>query len=278
MSAVQSTAANRFVKGVPSDIYHAKVAGVYSNSAGKEFARSPMHYQWYLTAPPKPPTPELEFGTCFHVKVLEPEDFDRRYIVAPVFGDCRNKDNKAARDRWLEANVGRNAIAAEDLERVNRMADAVRRHPVACQILDGSPDPELTGYWTDPLSGLQCKMRADAFVPAAKVIGDIKTTIDASDDGFAKSIVNFRYAYQAALYTCGAAEILQDESVDFVWIAVEKTEPYAVSTFTLSREDRLRTIDNLRTEMLRFKKCVEMDEWPGYGLAIREIILPRWAK
>ena len=62
----QPIAPNRFVKGVPSEEYHRKVLGVYSNSAGKEFARSPMHYRYYLEALPKPPTPELAFGTCLH--------------------------------------------------------------------------------------------------------------------------------------------------------------------------------------------------------------------
>jgi hypothetical protein len=61
----------------------------------------------------------------------------------------------------------------------------------------------------------------------ATTIADVKTTEDASIEAFSKTIAQYGYAQQAAYYMdlLGASH--------FVFIAVEKTAPYAVGVYCL---------------------------------------------
>ncbi|MBK7542908.1 MAG: PD-(D/E)XK nuclease-like domain-containing protein [Candidatus Competibacteraceae bacterium] len=62
---------------------------------------------------------------------------------------------------------------------------------------------------------------------------DIKTTKDASPAGFAKAVANYRYHVQQAHYLAGCAALGLPAS-DFVFVAVEKAEPYPVACYQLS--------------------------------------------
>ena len=53
-----------------------------SVSALKAFNRSPNHYIQYLTGPRKA-SKAMAFGSALHCAVLEPDEFDSRYALAP---------------------------------------------------------------------------------------------------------------------------------------------------------------------------------------------------
>ncbi|MCC7277478.1 MAG: PD-(D/E)XK nuclease-like domain-containing protein, partial [Chromatiaceae bacterium] len=60
-------------------------------------------------------------------------------------------------------------------------------------------------------------------------------------------------------------------------LAVEKAPPFAVGVYRLPDAalelGRRRWAEACRT----YAACVESGQWPGYGDAIRELILPGWA-
>jgi exodeoxyribonuclease VIII len=101
---------------------------------------------------------------------------------------------------------------------------------------------------------------------------DLKTTTDASPAGFAKSVATFRYHVQASHYLAGL-----HGAERFVFIAVEKTAPYAVAVYELDAA-ALAAGEQLRQRDIRvIADCQATKEWPGYGDDCQTLALPSWA-
>jgi exodeoxyribonuclease VIII len=123
---------------------------------------------------------------------------------------------------------------------------------------------------------LPCKSRADYWVRGKRLVVDAKTTLDASPEAFAKSVYNYRYHVQDALYRAGFAA--NGERIDhFALLAVEKEPPYAVAVYTLDAEAVSKGHFAARSNIEVLADCVTRNEFPGYGNGVQELSLPRWA-
>lgn len=245
--------------------YHADPA--VSASHLHAIARSPYHY-WsrYLDSNRKPvePTAAMRLGTLVHTAVLEPDELLQRYGVAP---DRRTKDGKAVAERMAAAGI--EAVSEADMTLALSMASSVRNHPAAAALLKQGK-AEQSFWWDDAATGLRCKCRPDWYYGTTVV--DLKTTTDASPAGFAKSVATFRYHTQASHYLAGL-----HGAERFVFIAVEKTAPYAVAVYELDAA-ALAAGEQLRQRDMRvIADCHATKEWPGYGDDCQTLSLPSWA-
>ncbi len=259
---------------VPAQRYHRRTLGHVSKSGLDRFDRSPAHYKAWVEGLDKD-TPALSFGRAFHCAVLEPDRFDAEYVEAPDFGDCRYKANKERRNEWRAEHAGKDWIESDEWAAIVGMRDAVFRHPLASKMIrDGRS--EVTIAWEDQETGLFCRSRADYYVERLGMVLDVKSTEDASEDAFKRSVVKYRYHVQDALYRAGFAEVgalLQH----FVLIAVEKTLPYAVATYSLDADAVARGYSAARTNIDYLAECVRKNHWPAYPERIQQIALPPWA-
>lgn len=262
--------------GVPAEEYHRRELGVASNTAMKLLlAKSPAHLRaWYEAEDDAADTPALAFGRAYHCRVLEPERFGREYLVSPDFGDMRSSKNRAARDEWLAERPGATLLPAADAERIEAMHAALMAHPVAAGIMKQG-QCEVTMRWTDDTTGVACKARADWWVPG-RFFMDLKTTDDASPEGFKRSIAKYGYHVQHAHY-CDGARLCGETIKHYLILAQEKEPPYvpAVYHIDVAAEERGYA---LRDKALRsIAECMRTGVWPGYGTGITEISLPAWA-
>ena len=247
--------------------YHAHPA--ISKSGLDRIDQSPAHYRASLTEPRKE-TPALTFGTAAHCWILETDEALYRYVIAPQGIDRRTKDGKA---QWAELeSSGKTIISAEDAETLENMLASVHGHPVANELLaDGIAESSVFA----DLLGVNVKCRPD-WVHDSTVIVDLKTTDNAGPNAFAKSCASYRYHVQAALYSDICREIGLDIKA-FVFLAVEKNPPYAVSVYELDSDSievgRTLYQRNLET----YRRCLETDHWPAYSDAIEVLRLPLWA-
>jgi hypothetical protein len=245
--------------------YHADLA--VSASHLHAVARSPYHY-WsrFLDSNriPLEPTAAMRLGTLVHTAVLEPDELSKRYST------CLPRNTKAGKEQAERmATAGIEAVTGPDMALALSMANSVRNHPAAAALL-AQGKAEQSFWWDDTTTGLRCKCRPDWYYGTTVV--DLKTTTDASPSGFARSIATFRYHVQASHYLTGLHGAKR-----FVFIAVEKTAPYAVAVYELDAA-AMAAGDELRQRDMRvIADCQATKEWPGYGDDCQTLSLPSWA-
>ena len=261
------------IEGMSNEDYHAH-HGI-GKSGLDRVRRSIAHYQQRPTATPSAPMIE---GSAFHCRVLEPEHWGTRYAVAPDL-DRRTKAGKAAWAECQEESKGLTVLTPEQDARIEKMTQAIDRHPVWESIGWGGGDVEVSVFWEELLysQAVTCKSRPD-FVSADKnILVDLKSTRDASPEAFAKSVANFRYHVQAAWYLRGWRAATQIDA-DFVFLAVESSPPHEVACYTLGEaelaEGWMQATDSLRK--FAAWKSGEL-KVTGYPAEIQELNLPRWA-
>lgn len=244
--------------------YHADPA--VSASHLHAVAASPYHYWKRFIDPqrqPVEPTAAMRLGSLVHCAVLEPDQLLQRY------GVCGPRNTKAGKEQAAEmAASGIEAVTEADMALALSMAAAVREHPAAALLL-ASGKAEQSFWWDDTTAGLRCKCRPDWYSGATIV--DLKTTTDASPSGFAKSVANFRYHVQANHYLAGTF------AERFIFIAVEKTYPYAVGVYELDADAMAHGAELRRQNMQTIADCRAINEWPGYSTGIESLSLPGWA-
>lgn len=263
-------------ENVPNGVYHQRHRGLVSKSALDVVHANLSKYDAWISGSLKEEQSEaLDFGGLFHCALLEPDRFGATYIVEPDFGDCRKKENKAARDAWRDENEGRTPIAAHHDEAIRGMVKAIHAHPIAGRaVRDGVS--ELTLRWKDADTGLECKSRADYYVKSRRMVVDVKTAVDASERAFTKSVANYRYHVQDALYRAGFAAC-GEPIQHFMFVVVEKAPPFDIATYVLDMDAIQAGHNAASRDMAKLATALQNNEWPGYPVGIVKLELPPWA-
>lgn len=237
---------------------------------------SPEKFRYFQTHP-EPATPALIFGAAVHKLLLEPETFADEFTLIPQY-DRRTKEGKAAYNEWLSESEGKLAISMEDAAKAAQMVAKALDAPFVEKLLDG--EHEKPFYWVDDLTGEPCKIRVDCltYVNGQPIVIDYKTTADASTDGFMHHAINFGYDFQAGMY-CEGVEKATGKKPLFVFIAQEKTAPYAVNILQADELMVKRGYDVFRELIGIYHECKTTDNWYGYLGAynvINNLTLPAW--
>jgi len=247
--------------------YHADPA--ISASQLKEISRSPYHYWSRYLDPSRTPaiaTSAMKLGSLTHCAVLEPDELSKRYGITP---DRRSNAGKALAAE-MEA-TGIEAVTAQEMEQALAMAASVRGNSTAALLLSNGA-AEQSFWWDDVSTGLKCKCRPDWLSADCATIVDLKTCVDASPASFAKAVANFGYQIQAAHYLAGTL------ATRFIFVAVEKSFPYAIGVYELNTEGLIHGSIARHNALQRIQDCRAINEWPGYtDGGIETIQLPGWA-
>lgn len=304
--AAQAPAGEQLITGpgiyedLPDQVYH---RGPGISKSGLDLIKiSPALYKANRDHP-RPPTPAMVIGSAFHTAVLEPERFAQVYVAAPDDAPRRPTDRQihakkpsaetVAAIQWWQAwdadNAGKIVLDTKagedpfwqpsDWDLVQRMADAVRAHPIASILL--APDDgaaEISVFWQDRWRNRLCKCRPDFTNWAHDVCVDLKSSHDATFSGFQRSVIDFRYHVQEAWYTDGQREAGCMPRNGFVFVAVEKRPPWHVGVYRLEPEAVRMGRVAYRRDLDLYSQCKAADEWPGLDPAIRPLPLPPWAE
>lgn len=283
-------------------------------------AKSPAHYYHAVNAAnDNEPTAAQAFGTAFHALLLEPELFWATYAEPLKRADypdaINNKDELVALaadldiaikksgkvdeiaatiraagvdlQMWSEIkahyeglNTGKIILPEDDFYRLINMRDAVMAHPAASYLMNLPGKAEQSVYWTDPKTGVLCRCRPDRWTEN-NIVVDLKTTNDASPEGFAKSIYNWRYHVQDVMYRDGI-KIASGSEPSFVFLAVEKDAcvvngaAKGVAVYVLDDESRAAGLKDYRQSLDDYAACLESNKWPGYENQVQIISIPAW--
>ena len=237
---------------------------------------SPEKFKWYKEHP-EPPTPALIFGQVFHKLALDPMTFDTEFAVAPDV-DLRTKDGKAAWAEFTAAADGKTVITQDVFDKASEMVYALYRAPFVKKLLDG--EHELPLFWTDEMTSEPCKVRLDILteIGGQPIIVDLKTTADASTDGFMRSAVRLGYHFQAAMYSEGYEKNYGKKPL-FVFVVIEKEPPFSVNILQADEAFVSHGYDVFRELIGTYHQCKETNNWYGYLGAyevINKLDLPPW--
>lgn len=214
----------------------------------------------------KPSSPALVIGSGFHTATLEPEKLDDEFAVKPSEIDGqgpRTKHYKEAFELMQKSEPDKQWLAPADYDLILEMAGSALENPVLRHYMaDIDKVVEGTGYFE--MEGAKCKVRPDLYIPGAGVVIDLKSTQDASNRGFTKSVRQFGYLFQACWYM-HALRLLGEKPKQFVFIAVEKTAPYATAAYTIKESDINKQFSNMERACQLWATCQSSGIWPGYS-------------
>ncbi|EIM8343259.1 PD-(D/E)XK nuclease-like domain-containing protein, partial [Salmonella enterica] len=259
---------------IPNEAYHAG-PGV-SKSQLDDIADTPAIYLWRKNAPvDTEKTKSLDTGTAFHCRVLEPEEFSKRFIIAPEF-NRRTSAGKEEEKTFLEecARTGRTVLTAEEGRKIELMYQSVIALPLGQWLVESAGYAESSVYWEDPETGILCRCRPDKIIPEFHWIMDVKTTADIQR--FRTAYYDYRYHVQDAFYSDGYRAQF-GEIPTFVFLVASTTAEcgrYPVEIFMMGEDAKLAGQREYRRNLQTLAECLNNDEWP----AIKTLSLPRWAK
>ncbi len=264
---------------IDNDAYHAGpgVSKSHFDSISPMNKGCPLKY-WYKHVredrEPSAPTPNMIAGTAMHTLVLEPDDFDVLYVKEPKI-DRRTKAGKEEAAAFEQEHQGKILLTTDQIEKVKGMAGAINRHATAAPLLRAG-EAEASYYAIDEGTGLLIKSRPDFVTDDGNIMVDLKSTVDASPEGFARSIVNFRYFMQPAWYGDVMRAAGYTAPKHFVFIAVEKEPPYAVGVYYATPEIFDIGREQSRYDLDLIAQCHKAGEWPDYAVKAKPIELPAW--
>lgn len=269
---------------MPAAIYHAQHDWLsWSRMKNLVPPSTPAHFKAALAAGEERKR-HFDLGKVVHALTLGDGD---EFVVVQALNKAKESYDAASYDLVSAQRhrdeiyaAGKVPILRHELEAAQKMADAVKAHPIANLVL-GDGRPEVSLFWIDPETGVKCRARLD-WLPNKHegrrlIVPDLKSAATAAPTEFAKAAANFGYYGQATHYLDGVRTLGLDDDPAFLFVAVEKAAPYLVSVGQFANTDDLRlarrTVDHCRR---LYAQCLADDNWPGYGEGINDLALPTW--
>lgn len=251
------------INDLSNEDYHAHPS--ISKSGLDAINKSPAHY---IKSEHKE-TPAFKKGTLIHCAILEPDYLDSRYCALTEKLDLRTKKGK---EKYAEQEVianGRIIVTAEEWVMAIRVREEVSNHKIAKHLFDGGVS-ETSIFSSLDDTAVRC--RPDYW--NGSIVIDLKSTDDAAH-GFINSAKKYRYYVQHPYY-CDVMESEGIEISNFLFVAIEKTEPFGINVYELDDDaieyGRSQYLLNLDT----YKRCLDTGKWPCYEQSIKTLSLPRY--
>lgn len=252
-----------------------------SKSRLEKMSVCPSYFKW-CEDNPQEPTDDMTMGSAFHKIVLEPQDFDKEFMIMEKF-DRRTKEGRLAYEHQMQlVQGGIQAITQEQYDTICGMRDSLFRNKYTKVLLQGNVEQSF--YFNDDLTNEYCKCRPDiwrSLKDGSIVIVDLKSTKSAKTEDFIKDVVKYGYDLQTFHYTNGVSKVLNvpKDKISFIFIAVEKKPPYLCNIlqadeFILQRGEAL-----FREYIGKLHECRESGNFYGLNGAydvINNLSLPSY--
>jgi len=264
------------LSGLPAEEYHADRTSVSSSGLRALLAPGcPAQFQ-HDRLNPAPPKKTFDFGHAAHKFALG--EGPELVVVEGARWDTNVAKAEVRRIR----EAGGIPLKQAEMDQVEAMAAALRAHPLAGPLLaPGTGLAEQSLYWTDPATGVRCRVRPDWLkqLPGLALCVDYKSCADASPAAVSRSIRDYSYHQQDALYVDGIAAVLDPDEVRFVFVFQSKTAPYLITVRELQQQDRDIGRARNRKALRIYAECERTGIWPdwtGPTTQIPQIGMPTW--
>ena len=219
-------------------------------------------------------TDSMNIGSAVHTLTLEPHKFDLEFAVMPKV-DGRTAAGKEAKMIFERESQGKIILNEEQFEIAQKASQSILSHPVS-QFLQGG---KAEASYFSNINGIDVRVRPDYYREDIGVVFDVKTTTDASPDGFIKAIANYGYYIQNAFYI-NTLKSLGLKANKFIFIAVETKEPFMVGVYEITPDavafgwsEAVRAFDILKN-IDKYQEPVYIDSVSGEH--IQTLTLPSY--
>lgn len=216
-------------------------------------------------------------GSLIHdILLLGSKNIHQRYhLLSPEFKDLRSKAAREERDEAIER--GLMVIKQDDLDKGNKVAEYARRNPRIGEVFDKGEN-EQTLIWQCKETGVMCRVRFDKFNHEHLFGVDYKTAKNANPREFQRSISDYGYYVQAAMYMDGYYNVFGKRLKKFWFVAQEIEQPEMISAIELDAValDWGRVLFNAAKR--KYAECKKNDYWPGYDEVTHKVGLTGWTE
>lgn len=262
-----------------------------SSLIGKWRTRTPKYMKWLRdNFVEGEQTAASTLGSLTHTAILEPDLLDVLYVCEPepdgeVFRTA--KGEKAANPRntsafkavieELEA-TGKTVVSASAMKAAIEMRDAIQHHAAAKALLSAEGAVEHSGVWTDPGTGVRCRIRPDKLVDALGANVNIKTSQNPNADAWIHDLFKFGYFRDFAFYERGLKALGFDHRKALA-LVIETTGPIDDRVAVHEIDEGAMDAGHQLVEkyLEEIAKCESSGRWPGHPQDIRSISLPHYA-
>lgn len=233
-----------------------------SKSSLSEFNKSPKHYIQYLNE--KKDSSGFLLGNLVDTLVLEPELFDKRYLVYDK-PDLRTKAGKMMKEAIEREALDRTLVTKTDYETALICKQSIMDHDEARKLIETKYDIQKRLRWKDsktklPVVGYQ-DFRSSAW--DSDFIVDLKTSRSADPDDFNKFIAQFSYDLQVGAYLSYYERRLVYPG--FIFLVVETQSPYNVSVIMCDNKFIEQAKAEFKGSLIAFKKAMEpVNDFPNH--------------
>jgi exodeoxyribonuclease VIII len=191
--------------------------------------------------------------------VLSPED----YLEAEAFLKA------------LESTRGKTLVSREQIEVGRSCAKALLAHDTASILEQPAAIEQRIDFEID---GVPMRCKPDWFSSGLRLIIDIKSTQDASPEGFKKSADEFGYYRQAWLYR-EAVRLVYGIDCRFLFACVETSQPHSVACYEPTEAMMSQGENDLRALLSEYRYRYESGDWrQDWSKGINPMDLPTWHK
>jgi hypothetical protein len=273
-----------FYSNIPEAEYHGDPCQAPSLSASVAkilYNETPGH-AWWAHPRLNRSSKTQNKGTVLHKLILG----QGRPLKVLTFKDYRTNDAKAARDKAIAA--GETPILEHDMETAEEVAASAKSQIARTDLADifADGEAEVTMVWQEA-NGIWCRSRID-WLPAAAhagghiIVPDLKTTGQSANPAeWQRTMFDFGGDIQAAFYERGLRKLIPSiRTVDFRFVVIEQTPPYALSLCRVGNEALEQAHDTvdlaIRTWGELLKRGTNLDQWPFYDSETVSIDPPVW--
>jgi hypothetical protein len=228
----------------------------------------------------------MRLGTGIHALLLEPEQFERRFVVMPDFAnDPANVTGKGERSyttttSWAKAKIEEFALANKhrccltrvDYDTALTCIEALNSRPHFVDLVRSS-NTEVTLH--GKVEGIEFKGRVDLLHPTC--IADLKTTYDVAQ--FGRTFASLEYAFKLSIYR----ELVRQNTVglrDVKVIAQETKGDFDNAMFVVPSEVLDHAYSRVLLVIAKYKQALASNVWHGWDEGVDEldVEIPYWYK
>jgi PDDEXK-like domain of unknown function (DUF3799) len=263
-----------FHEGISNADYH-EAEGESSSNLKPMLRSSALYREARSGQIPRVESPAMRLGSAVHKLTLERLGFGLEYVVSRKFG--RSAKDQAEKAELHAAHPSMIIIDNEVYDQARCMADSLQAYPevMALEVFkDGKP--EVSGFYTDPATGMLCKYRPDWATDWA--LFDVKSTQDASSGFFARQMAKFKYPLSAAHYLEGDKELNGSSQYgvngykQFIFLCVEPEYPYECAVYQLGEQSLELGQWQRKRALAAIKAGRDSGEWPKLNGGIGQIL------